>query len=289
MWRDRFAPSPTGFLHLGHALSALMAWKSARKADGEFILRIEDIDTTRCREEYVEAIYSDLEWLGIEWRSPVMRQSHRGEVYSETLQVLIDLGVCYPCRCSRRDILDALAAPQVDKVDTCSLQHSKSVYPGTCRKRLISESGPNDAIRLNMAMAIQMLGGFESVTKLQFTEIGAQYFGSHCLDPRQLLMSCGDIVLARKDIKTSYHLSVVVDDGDQGITHVTRGSDLFEATQIHRLLQALLDIKPPIWNHHHLLLDKSGRRLAKRNKSMAIRELRNQGTSPYEIIQMFGL
>ena len=289
MWRDRFAPSPTGFLHLGHALSALMAWSSARKADGEFILRIEDIDTTRCREEYVEAIYSDLEWLGIKWPSPVMRQSHRGEVYSETLQVLIDLGVCYPCRCSRRDILDALAAPQVDKVDTCSLQHSKSVYPGTCRKRLISESGPNDAIRLNMAMAIQMLGGFESVTKLQFTEIGEQYFGSHCLDPRQLLMSCGDIVLARKDIKTSYHLSVVVDDSDQRITHVTRGSDLFEATQIHRLLQALLDIKPPIWNHHHLLLDKSGRRLAKRNKSMAIRELRNQGTSPCEIIQMFGL
>lgn len=291
MWRDRFAPSPTGRLHLGHAFSALTIWDNSRQVNGQFLLRIEDIDTTRVQESFVDDVYNDLAWLGLSWPRPVMRQSSRGSSYASALNTLIELDICYPCRCTRRDIQNALSAPQESSKKPFKQRqhHASAVYHGTCRSRPIRDAGPNDAIRLDMTKAIELLGGEMAIKKIRFMDIGTRYKGEHFLDVKQLLNNHGDIVLARKDIKTSYHLSVVVDDRDMAITHISRGEDLFGVTQVHRLLQALLDITPPIWNHHRLVRDKFGNRLAKRDDARSINELRKSGHSPDDIRQMVGL
>lgn len=275
MIRERFAPSPTGLLHLGHGFSALTAFEAARSAGGEFLLRIEDIDQTRCRTEYEDAIYEDLEWLGISWMTPIMRQSHRMAAYQAALSQLTDLGLTYPCRCTRKDIKVALSAPQ--EGGESLIGPDGTIYPGSCRGRSMADKGPDDAIRLNMGEAIEYLRGVENLT---YQEIDT---GLVNLNATQLKEHCGDFVLARKDIGTSYHLAVVVDDAAQKITHVTRGQDMASATPIHRLLQALLKLPTPIYRHHRLIRDENGKRLAKRHDAMALRRYRAAGKTPHEL------
>lgn len=276
----RFAPSPTGLLHLGHAFSALTAWEAAKRADGVCLLRIEDIDAARVRPEYEAAIYEDLAWLGMTWPEPTWRQSERFDVYVSALDRLARLGVIYPCRCTRADIRAALAAPQEGGRHTAP---NIAVYPGTCRGRSMAECGPGDAIRLDLGRALAFLGG----RTLTWQETGAMHAGTHALDPRVMQQEIGDVVLARRDIgAAAYHLSVVVDDAAQGVTQVTRGEDLLAATPIHRLLQALLDLPEPVWHHHPLVRDAAGKRLAKRDDARAIRTYREEGRTPNEVRRM---
>ena len=273
----RFAPSPTGLLHLGHAYSALTAWEAASAAGGVCLLRIEDTDTTRVRPEFETAIFDDLAWLGLSWPEPVMRQSERHAAYEQALERLGRLGVIYPCRCTRADIRAALAAPQEGAM---SGDAGATVYPGTCRGRAMDEAGPGDAIRLDMDRALGLLEG----ETLAWHETGPIHPGRHVADPAAMRNEIGDVVLARKDIGTAaYHLSVVVDDAAQGVTHVVRGRDLLESTPIHRLLQALLELPVPVWFHHELVRDEAGRRLAKRDDARSIRAYREGGTSPDEV------
>jgi glutamyl-Q tRNA(Asp) synthetase len=272
----RFAPSPTGLLHLGTVHSALFAWKQARAAGGRFILRIEDIDTGRCLPEYETQILRDLEWLGLDWDGPVLRQSERTEVYSEFLHVLEEGSLIYPCFCTRKEILAEIAsAPSAPQGP------DGPVYPGTCKhlpwrdaKRRMEEGEPY-ALRLHMDRAVGMTG------PLTFHD---QRFGEMAVDG----LSCGDIVLCRKETPSSYHLSVTVDDAMQFITHVTRGEDLLNATSIHRILQTLFALPAPQYHHHALLLDEDGNRLSKREKSIAIAALREDGLSPAEIRALAG-
>ncbi|MDP2740900.1 MAG: tRNA glutamyl-Q(34) synthetase GluQRS [Pseudorhodobacter sp.] len=277
--RTRFAPSPTGPLHLGHAYAALVA--HARADPGQFLLRIEDIDQSRCRPHFEAAIYADLAWLGLGWQRPVMRQSARHDAYQTALNTLIAHGLCYPCGCSRSDIRAALSAPQEGASGPDGV-----LYPGTCRHRPIAEATAQDAIRLNMARALEYLGG---VAALSFTETGASHAGAHPLDEQWLLTTCGDLVLSRREMGTSYHLAVVVDDAEQGITEVTRGEDLFDATHIHRLLQALLRLPTPDYHHHKLIRDGNGKRLAKRDGARALATLRAEGATPADIRVMLGV
>ena len=276
---ERFAPSPTGYLHLGHAFSALTAWEQAQATGGTFLLRIEDNDHTRVRSEYEQAIYDDLHWLGLSWPSPVLRQSDNLNAYQVALDILNSLGLTYACDCTRNDIKEALTE-QIYGPDGL-------VYPGTCRNKNLPNT-KNTAIRLNMAKVIQHLGGNDRVNHLSFIDINDGN-EEHFLNADQLMFNCGDVVLARRDIGTSYHLNVVVDDAAQNITHVTRGQDLFEATQIHRILQALLDLPTPIYRHHRLILDENGKRLAKRDDSRAIRKYREDGATPLDVRKMVGL
>ncbi|MGB8621839.1 MAG: tRNA glutamyl-Q(34) synthetase GluQRS [Paracoccaceae bacterium] len=282
-YRTRFAPSPTGLLHLGHAFSALTALDRARAKGGDFLLRIEDIDRARCKPAFEAAIFEDLNWLGLSWPRPVLRQSARQAAYDAALARLASLGLCFPCRCSRGDIRAALGAPQegapINGPDD-------PVYPGTCRNRQMAEAGPDDAIRLDMAAALAHLG---SASGLSFTETGPLRTGTHGLDAGELPRGVGDIVLARRDIGTSYHIAVVVDDAHQKITEVVRGDDLFTATQIHVLLQALLELPTPSYYHHRLIRDESGKRLAKRDDARAIARYRDEGRSPGDIRRMVGL
>ncbi len=276
----RFAPSPTGPLHLGHAFSALVAWDRARGREGRFLLRIEDIDQARCRPEYEAAIFDDLRWLGLDWPEPVMRQSARMGAYRAALDRLAELGVLFPCRCRRADIRAAVSAPQegVAVVGPDGL-----VYPGTCRGRSMAEAGPEDALRLDMGRALTLAGA------AAFTETGAEFAGTHGLDPDWMRAAVGDVVLARRDLGTSYHLSVVVDDAAQGITEVVRGVDLFEASFIHVLLQRLLGLTVPRYHHHRLIRDGGGKRLAKRDDARAIALYRAEGASPAEIRALVNL
>ncbi|MEZ5828059.1 MAG: tRNA glutamyl-Q(34) synthetase GluQRS [Hyphomicrobiales bacterium] len=274
----RFAPSPTGLLHLGHAFSALTTWDAANAAGGQCLLRIEDIDMTRARSEYEAAIFEDLTWLGMTWAEPVWRQSERLEVYATALEQLGRLGVTYPCCCTRADIRAALSAPQEGA--------TSAVYPGTCRGRSMAECGPGDAIRLDLERAFAFLGG----QTLTWRETGPAHAGRHALDADAMQREIGDVVLVRKDIgAAAYHLSVVVDDAAQAVTHVIRGEDLFEATPIHRLLQALLDLPVPVWHHHHLVRDEAGKRLAKRDDARAIRTYREAGNTPEDVRRMASL
>ena len=276
----RFAPSPSGPLHIGHAFSALTAFARAQSRGGRFLLRIEDIDIARCTPAYEQAIYDDLSWLGLTWPHPVMRQSDRMPVYRAALDELVSLNLCYPCNCTRSDIRTALSAPQ----EGAPIQGPDGlVYPGTCRARRMSGAGPRDSIRLNMAAALDHLHG-----DLCFSETGPLHPGLHSLGAG-LVGAVGDIVLARRDIGTSYHLSVVVDDAAQGITEVVRGVDLFEATQIHVVLQGLLRLPQVTYHHHDLIRDEAGKRLAKRDDARAISHFRSAGFSPADIRQMIGL
>ncbi len=276
----RFAPSPTGPLHLGHAFSALTA---AARGD-RFLLRIEDTDRSRARQAHEIAIYDDLSWLGLTWERPVLRQSEHLADYDKALKRLIDLGICYPCHCSRGDILAALSAPQEG---VTHLPPDGLVYPGTCRHRSFADPNSGDAVRLNMAQALFQLKTWQS---LVFHDSGPEVAGFHPLSQDHLKNQIGDIVLARRDIGTaSYHLAVVVDDARQGITEVTRGMDLFAATQVHVLLQHLLGLPTPSYHHHRLIRDDQGKRLAKRDDARALSRYRAEGATPADIRHMVGL
>lgn len=285
--RQRFAPSPTGLLHIGHAFSAVTAWRAAQAAGGEFLLRIEDIDQPRCKPEFEQAIFDDLHWLGLSWPEPVMRQSDRMGVYTQALEALVAKGLCFPCGCTRKDISAALSAPQEGQ--EAAFGPDGLIYPGTCSKRPMSDKTDTDAVRLSMSRAIEYLGGPAAVEKLCYVETGSGAAETISLSAENLLSGCGDIVLARKDISTSYHLAVVVDDAEQGITHVTRGRDMAPATQIHRLLQALLDLPVPVYHHHRLIRDEAGKRLAKRDDARAIRSYHEAGLTPAGVLALVGL
>ena len=282
---ERFAPSPTGLLHLGHAYSALFAFDAARKEQGRFLLRIEDIDTRRSRPEYEAAILEDLAWLGIEWEEPVLRQSDRFDAYRAVLDQLRERGLLYPCTCTRKQIAAAMSAPQEGT-------EGPPVYPGTCRGRPFDGVNGDYALRLDMRKALASLGGAGVVRKLHFKEIGrgpGKRKGKIALDMGALVEGVGDIVLARKDVPASYHLSVVLDDAFQQVTHVTRGMDLFDATPVHRVLQALTGRPTPVYRHHDLIRDEAGRRLAKRDDARAVATLRAEGKTPSDIRAMVGL
>ncbi|MCL7409969.1 tRNA glutamyl-Q(34) synthetase GluQRS [Marivivens donghaensis] len=279
----RFAPSPTGPLHLGHAFSALIAWDRAQANGGQFLLRIEDGDTTRCRPEWEALIYEDLHWLGLSWPEPIARVTDRIPLYDAARDRLQNLGLLYPCSCTRKDIQSAFSAPQ----EGVPIGPDGIVYPGTCRSKSMSEASSNDAIRLNMAAAIAHLG---DVSHLFYTETGPFETGNHALSAQHLIENVGDIVLFRKDTgMAAYHLSVVVDDAAQNVTEAVRGADLIEATVIHRLLQALLDLPTPLYHHHDLIRDADGKRLAKRTDAKAISKFRAEGATPDDIRAMVGL
>lgn len=267
----RFAPSPTGPLHLGHAYAALVA---ASRGD-RFLLRIEDIDRPRCTPEFEAGIYEDLQWLGLAWEQPVLQQSTQGAAYAAALAHLYDLGLTYHCTCTRGDIKAALSAPQEGAP---TIGPDGPVYPGTCRGR----GHDTGALRLDMAAAMARLGS------VSFVDSGVQA-GTHRFDATQMIETVGDIVLARRDIGTSYHIAVVVDDAAQGITEVTRGADLFAATAIHVVLQRLLALPTPTYHHHRLIRDDQGKRLAKRDDARALSKYRAEGATPAEIRRMVGL
>lgn len=280
----RFAPSPTGPLHLGHAYSALLAWDRAQAQGGTFLLRIEDTDTARCKPEFEAAIYDMLAWLGISWPAPVLRQSENLGSYRSALNQLIELDLCYSCSCSRRDIRAALAAPQEGILP---LGPDGLVYPGTCRGRGIGHPGSGGAIRLDMGKAVSGLG---DVGKMGFWETGSEEPHLRFLSSRHLIKAVGDVVLGRADTGVAaYHLAVVVDDAAQGITEVVRGADLAEATHIHRLLQALLQLPVPSYYHHTLIRDNAGKRLAKRDDARALAKYRSEGATPADIRVLVGL
>ncbi|HET6161799.1 MAG TPA: tRNA glutamyl-Q(34) synthetase GluQRS [Dongiaceae bacterium] len=268
----RFAPSPTGYLHLGHAHSALVGWQRARAESGRFLLRIEDIDPARCRPEFEAAILEDLVWLGLDWDGPVRRQSEHLADYEAALERLRVMGLLYPCFCSRKDIAAAVTAPHGPE---------GPVYPGTCRNlptelaRARQARGEPYALRLDVAKARTLTG------PLTFQDEGA---GVVAANPESL----GDVVLARRDAPASYHLCVTLDDHLQGVTLVTRGTDLFHATHIHRLLQAVLDLNVPTWAHHLLLTNAAGERLSKRDGAASLQALRRAGRSAAEVRAMAG-
>jgi glutamyl-Q tRNA(Asp) synthetase len=276
--RTRFAPSPTGPLHLGHAESAIVAFELAHQSGGEFLLRIEDIDQNRARPEWEMQIFEDLKWLGLTWPQPIMRQSQNMAAYDAALDTLWAQGMLYVCTCTRRDIQDALSAPQEDVAPV--IGPDGVIYPGTCRYQRQPIDRPKDAVlRLNMERAVQI---FDT---LCFEETGLNA-GIHSYDSETLISQIGDVVLARKDMGTSYHLSVVVDDATQGITHVVRGADLFDATAIHVALQRVLDLPTPIYHHHALVRDEAGKRLAKRDDARAISLYRKDGLRPKDVIAL---
>lgn len=277
----RFAPSPSGYLHLGHAFSAITAHDRARARGGIFLLRIEDLDSARSKPEYETAIREDLVWLGLDWPRPELRQSERRNAYAAALDQLAEMDICYPCRCRRSDIHAALSAPQEG-----ALVHGPDgpVYPGTCRGRSMTDAGPEDAVRLDMAKAVDSLDG-----RLSFEETGDLRRGSHEIDPESMVREIGDVALARRGMGASYHLAVVVDDDHQRISEVVRGEDLFEATRIHALLQTLLDLGRPAYHHHELVRDEAGKRLAKRDDARSIREFRKAGMKPDEVRELAGL
>ena len=266
--RTRFAPSPTGYLHIGHAYSALF---TAAQGD-EFILRIEDIDQTRARPEFYDAIYEDLTWLGLKWTQPVLIQSQNMNAYADALAKLTAMGVLYPCSCTRKDINSQIDAPHF----TPTQGPEGMIYPGTCRHKTLNDmvNGQDYALRLNIDAALKHIK-----TPLYFEDHDA---GRIDVNPHLL----GDVVLARKETPASYHLSVCIDDHAQGINLVTRGEDLLYACHIHRLLQALLGLDQPAYYHHKLLLDHEGKRFAKRNKSVTLRDIRAHGFTPNDLIQM---
>ncbi len=295
----RFAPSPNGRLHLGHAYSALRVWQFASIRGGQALLRIEDIDTTRAREEYVRAIHDDLSWLGLDWPRPTRRQHEHVAEYCAALERLRAMGLLYPCRCTRR----ALRATVGNRDDWPRDPDGAALYPGTCRpastrvardaeapcRHLGWRPGRDPlppAWRLDMRRALR-LAREKTGGPLAWREEGAGPAGEHgeiTAHPEHW----GDVILGRRDIGVSYHIAVVVDDAAQGITHVVRGQDLFHATAIHRLLQVLLDLPAPVYAHHALITDTQGRKLAKSRASTPLAELRARGVRPEEVRRMLG-
>ncbi|MGR3511557.1 MAG: tRNA glutamyl-Q(34) synthetase GluQRS [Paracoccaceae bacterium] len=280
-FRTRFAPSPTGPLHLGHAYSAMLAYDTAQVLGGEFILRMDDIDRERSKKEWEDLAYDDLAWLGLTWPEPVLRQSRSADRFAAALATLEAKNLLYPCSCSRADIENAASAPQEG-----APTHGPDgrIYPGTCRGRPMSSRQPGDALRLDMARAHAALPNFP-----MFEEAGGAHNGWHSLDRENMVQTIGDPVVSRKSGGIAYHVAVVVDDHAQDITHVIRGTDLFDATRIHVLLQNLLGLPTPVYHHHKLIRDDQGKRLAKRDDARAIRTYREDGATPDDIRAMVGL
>ena len=277
----RFAPSPTGHLHLGHAMAAIKAFDRAREQGGRFLLRMEDIDVGRTRAEFEAAIFADLEWLGLSWETPVRRQSEHMSDYKEALTKLDEMGLLYPCFCTRKEIIAEIeqsqTAPHLTNTDKDG-GLGGHLYPGTCRHLDASEVEDKKAenipyaLRLNMEKALEMPLVWPLVWK-------DKNKGEIVARPEIF----GDVVLARKDIPTSYHLAVTLDDHLQGVTLVSRGEDLFSSTHLHRLLQALLGLDTPDYDHHRLLKNEDGTRLSKRERSMTLKSLRRSGHQPSDI------
>lgn len=283
----RFAPSPNGYLHLGHALSALLNFEAARVAGGRFLLRIEDIDATRCRPEYEAAIYEDLAWLGLSWEQPVRRQSEHMRDYGDALRLLEQRRLLYPAFESRSEIAGLVtqrerSGPWPRDPDGAPLYPGDAKHLAPEESRRLRESGAPFALRLDMAAARAAAG------RLSWREEGTGPGGETGDIPAEP-ERWGDVILARKETPTSYHLSVVVDDALQGVTHVIRGQDLFWSTGVHRLLQTLLGLPAPVYRHHRLLRDGAGQKLAKAARSTALRELRAAGVTPDAIRQMIGV
>lgn len=280
----RFAPSPNGALHLGHALSALVGFDMARQMGGRFLVRIEDIDTVRCRPDLIEAALADLAWLGLSWEEPVLRQSQHFGVYGEAARRLEAMGLLYPCFATRAEIA---AAANPDALDP----DGALLYPGLYKSAPAAEierrkaRGEPFALRLHLDRAVALAA---TKTKLPLTFTAIDAHGHRQVVPAQP-ERWGDAVIVRKDTPTSYHLSVVVDDARQGITHVTRGEDLLAATGIHRLLQVLLDLPEPVYHHHHLITDETGRKLAKSAGDTSLAALRAQGWTPASVKAGLGL
>lgn len=268
----RFAPSPTGYLHLGHAFAAITAWRRARLGGGRFLLRLEDIDAARCRPDYAAAIIEDLRWLGLDWDGPVRVQSEHLAAHRAALDSLAARGLLYPCFCTRADIQREIAA-------AAAAAHGPDgpLYPGTCRaldpaaRAARIEAGTPFALRLDMTRARAA-----APAHLSFLEEGR---GEIACDPAQF----GDVVLGRKDVPASYHLCVTHDDAAQGVTLVTRSVDLLPATHLHRLLQALFGWPAPRYAHHRILTDEAGHRLAKRDRAASLREMKRNGADPAQI------
>jgi len=267
----RFAPSPTGYLHLGHVRSALEGWRAARDAGGRFLLRLEDIDHTRCRPEYAAAIVEDLAWLGLDWYGPIRRQSEHFADYRAALARLEAAGLLYPCFCTRRAI-----QAEIDRAGGAPQGEMGAPYPGICRHLGAAERAEKRALAPDYALRLDVAAAMARFGTLAWSEDGRRVEAQPAL--------LGDVVLARKEVPTSYHLAVTIDDALQGVTLVTRGADLFAATHIHRLLQALLGLPTPQYRHHPLLTDAEGRRLAKRDRALSIRAMRQSGMTGAEIL-----
>ena len=287
----RFAPSPNGYLHLGHAMSALLNFDMAQRSGGRFVLRIEDIDVARCRPEYETAIYEDLAWLGLRWEEPVLRQSARLPVYEAVLGRLDAMGLIYSSFESRAEIARLVADP--DRAGPWPRDpDGVPLYPGgaknlsSAERRRRRDTGDPFALRLDMGAAIALATARHP--PLGWNETGAGpngETGTVSAEPA----AWGDVILARRDVPTSYHLCVVVDDAHQGVTHVVRGQDLFHATSLHRLLQDLLGLPQPVYHHHRLIRDGEGRKLSKATHATGLRELRAAGATPANIRQAVGL
>ena len=275
----RFAPSPTGLLHMGHAFSALTAWTAARTAGGRFLLRIEDTDFTRCRSEYTEAVFEDLAWLGLDWETPVRHQSEHRADYDRALETLRDQGLLYRCFRTRKERLElAGVAPHADDPTDPAAFTGGPHAPDEEARRL--EAGEAFAWRLSLDRARAQLG---DLSRLGWTEEGVEP-GAHSARPEAL----GDMVMGRKDIGAGYVIASVIDDAAQGITHVIRGEDLIPMTSIQRVLQALLQLPTPIYRHHPLLLDENGKRFAKRDGAVTLAQIRAGGTLPADLRARLG-
>ncbi len=268
----RFAPSPTGYLHLGHVRSALEGWRAAREAGGRFLLRLEDIDHIRCRAEFAAVIIEDLAWLGLDWDGPVRRQSEHFADYRAALARLEEAGLLYPCFCTRRAI-----QAEIDRAGGAPQGDMGAPYPGICRHLGTAERAEKRRLALDYALRLDVAAAMARSGPLAWNEDGRRVEAQPAL--------LGDVVLARKEMPTSYHLAVTVDDALQGVSLVTRGTDLFAATHIHRLLQALLGLPTPQYRHHPLLTDAAGKRLAKRNRALTIRAMRQAGMTKEQILE----
>ncbi|MBS0237067.1 MAG: tRNA glutamyl-Q(34) synthetase GluQRS [Proteobacteria bacterium] len=275
----RFAPSPNGLLHVGHALSAIIAHDVARKNGGRFLLRIEDIDIARRRPEYVSAIFEDLNWLGLSWEEPVLVQSEHFSEYLAAADRLIQMGLLYPCFASRSEIAAAADPEKTDPDGT-------PIYPGLWRGASAENvgqrmaAGESPALRLNMDGALQALKAKRGDKPLTFVEVAEDGSSeTRTAEPHRW----GDAIIVRKEVPASYHLSVVVDDARQGVTHVTRGQDLLPATDLQRLLQELLDLPEPVYSHHRLIKWSNGLKLSKSNQDMGLRALRAEGATADDI------
>jgi glutamyl-Q tRNA(Asp) synthetase len=283
----RFAPSPNGYLHLGHAFSAMLNADLARESGGRFLLRIEDIDPTRCRAEFADAIDQDITWLGLTWEKPMRRQSEHFAAYRDALEKLTALGLIYPAFESRAEIA-RLIAEQEKQASWPRDPDGAPLYPGTARtlrseeRARLLQSGAAYALRLDMAAACSLAGELSWIERGE--GLGGET-GTVAADPA----AWGDVIIARKETPTSYHLAVVVDDALQGVTEVVRGQDLFWSTSVHRLLQQLLGLPQPAYRHHRLIRDAAGQKLSKSTKATGLRELRAAGATPAEIRRRVGL
>ena len=283
----RFAPSPNGYLHLGHAYSALLNFDSAKQSGGRFLLRIEDIDAARCRPEFEAAIYDDLAWLGLAWEPPVRRQSEHLSDYRDAVERLAAQGLVYPSFESRAEIAKMVAereahAPWPRDPDGAPLYPGAAKFLSSGERARLLEAGAAYALRLDMAAACARAG---NLTWIEHGEGPGGESGVVAARPE----AWGDVILARKETPTSYHLSVVIDDALQGVSDVVRGQDLFWSTSVHRLLQRLLGLPPPSYRHHRLILDAAGRKLSKSTEATGLRELRAGGATPADIRRLVGL